>query len=74
MFAKTLTHLGHTRQFTIRNLSGDGWEVHDEQDSRILRHVRYTDWHRVERALAAFELEVAGLERDGWMQAARNHE
>ena len=66
MFAKILTHDGHTRQFTIRDAGAAGWEVLEQQDDRVTRDVHYTDWHRVERALAGFELEVALLERDGW--------
>jgi len=66
MFAKILTHDGHTRQFTIRDAGAAGWEVLEQQDDRVTRDVHYTDWHRVERALAGFELEVALLEREGW--------
>jgi hypothetical protein len=29
--------------------------------------VHYDDWHRVERALAAFRLEVSALEQQGWV-------
>jgi hypothetical protein len=66
MFVRILTHGPHTRQFTIRDAGDAGWEVREQQDDRITREVHYTDWHRVERALAGFELEAALLERDGW--------
>jgi hypothetical protein len=46
-----------------------GWEVRDEQDSRVIRWVRYSDWHRVERARMAFALEAALLEESGWDEA-----
>ena len=69
MFARTLTHGDHTRQFSIRDAGTGGWELHEERDSQVVRHVRYHDWHRVERARAALELEVADLERDGWTAA-----
>lgn len=71
MFAKQLVHAGHTRRFTIME-AGSGWEVREEQDSRIVRQVRYTDWHRVERALSAFMQRVSELERDGWRPAEVN--
>jgi len=69
MFARALTHAGHTRTFTITETGGRGWEVREEQDSRLVRQVRYTDWHRVERALTVMALEVEALERQGWRPA-----
>ena len=33
-----------------------GWEVREEQDDRVVRDIKYTDWHRVERAIQMFEL------------------
>jgi len=29
----------------------DGWEVREVRDSQIVRHMRMSDWHRVERVL-----------------------
>ena len=36
------------------------------KDSRIVRQARYTDWHRVERALSAMRAQIGQLEREGW--------
>ena len=66
MFSRELTLAGHTRNFVITPLHADGWEVRIEEDSRVLRRNQYTDWHRVERALAGFEREVAALMERGW--------
>jgi hypothetical protein len=66
MFAKELTQAGHTRRFTITEASELGWEVREEQDSRVVRQVHYTDWHRVERALSVIALQVVALEEEGW--------
>jgi hypothetical protein len=66
MFSKELTHGGHVRRFTIRESDGNGWEVREEQDSRVVRTVRYDDWHRVERALIAMRQQVSELEESGW--------
>ena len=66
MFSRELTLAGHTRNFVITPLHADGWEVRIEEDSRVLRRNQYTDWHRVERALATFEREVAALIERGW--------
>lgn len=66
MFAKELRHAGHIRKFSIRDTGPSGWEVRDEQDDRVLKHVRYTDWHRVERALNMFHLQIDELEHNGW--------
>jgi hypothetical protein len=55
-----------TRQFLIRDTGAGGWELTEERDQTRVRTVKYTDWHRVERAVALIGLEVAGLEREGW--------
>lgn len=36
-----------------------GWDVREEHDSRVVRQTTYQDWHRVERAMQAFELQGA---------------
>jgi len=41
--------------------------VRTEEDSRLLRSVRYDDWHRVERAMMTIRLEVSTLEEAGWV-------
>jgi hypothetical protein len=66
MFSKELHHAGHTKRFSIRENERDGWDVREEQDNQVLKHVRYTDWHRVERALTVFTLEIGQLEDRGW--------
>jgi hypothetical protein len=67
MFAKELSRAGHTRKFSIRDLGASGWEIRDEQDDRVLKQVCYTDWHRVERALNMFNLQIDELEDAGWV-------
>ena len=66
MFAKELRNAGHIRKFSIQDAGPSGWEVRDEQDDRVLKSVRYTDWHRVERALNMFNLQIDELESRGW--------
>jgi hypothetical protein len=66
MFAKELIHDGHVRRFEIANHDDQGWEVRVEEDRAVVRRQRYTDWHRVERALNRFALEVADLQDCGW--------
>jgi hypothetical protein len=65
MFAKELYHQGHIKRFSIRQ-NEEGWDVREEQDDRVLRSVRYNDWHRVERALTTFTLRIGELEDRGW--------
>jgi hypothetical protein len=67
MFAKELKQAGHTRRFTISEAGKVGWEVRVEEDSRVVRRVCYTDWHRVERAVLMMSLQVSELERNGWV-------
>jgi hypothetical protein len=71
MFTRELTQSGHVRRFTIRESGGDGWEVREEEDSRVIRHVLYRDWHRVERALQRIDEQVVDLEKRGWQTPAK---
>lgn len=66
MFAKELTQAGHVRKFSIVERGHAGWEVRDTHDDRVLKQVTYTDWHRVERALNMFNLQIDELESRGW--------
>ena len=70
MFAKELYRAGHTRKFSIKDMGMSGWEVRDEQDDRVLKAVHYTDWHRVERAMSMFNLQIDELESSGWISPA----
>ena len=65
MFTKELKQAGHSRRFTIQE-AGDGGELREEADSRLVRVVQYRDWHRVERAQKRIDLEVSKLEDGGW--------
>ena len=49
MFTKELKQAGHSRRFTIQEAPGEGWEVREEADSRLVKVVQLRDWHRVER-------------------------
>jgi hypothetical protein len=69
MYTRLFQKAAHTRKFTITSAGDAGWEVRDEHDSRVIRWVRYRDWHRVERAKMTFALEAAMLEESGWNEA-----
>jgi hypothetical protein len=45
---------GHTRRATVTRAEA-GWLFREEDDTRLVRQVTYTDWHRVERAIRQFE-------------------
>jgi len=45
---------GHTKRVTITR-GPVGWELREEHDSQVVRTSRFTDWHRVERAMQGFE-------------------
>jgi hypothetical protein len=66
MFTKELKQAGHSRRFTIREAVGEGWEVREEADSRLVKVVQLRDWHRVERARMRIDAEVSKLEDGGW--------
>jgi hypothetical protein len=57
-----------TRSYSISQLGNAGWEVKLEQEGELTRHVYYHDWHRVERVLALFQLEVTNLTEHGWRE------
>jgi hypothetical protein len=66
MFTQELTNAGHVRRFEVRSEGPEGWEMRVEQDSALVRCQRFTDWHRVERAMTRATLEIAELQNAGW--------
>ena len=69
MYARILRKADHTHRFTIVQAGAAGWEVREEEDSRLVRSARYRDWHRVERAQMVFARQAALLEDAGWTEA-----
>ena len=67
MFSIILRKAEQTRRYSISSLGASGWEVTLEREGET-RQVFYDDWHRVERALAIFRLEVSDLTDRGWQQ------
>ena len=66
-FVKSLRKADHIRRYSIQATSA-GWEVREEQDSEIVRHSFYHDWHRVERARQSFSLKLHTLREEGWSE------
>jgi hypothetical protein len=66
MYSISLRRDGHIRRYEICTSPSAGWEVKLEADRRVARYNCYRDWHRVERARAAFALEVSELTARGW--------
>ena len=66
MFAVRLRREEHTRRYSISPWDEGGWEVRREEDRTLTHRVCYHDWHRVERTLAVFRLEVSELRARGW--------
>ena len=54
----TLEHVqdGMTKRVVITR-GAVGWDVREEHDSHVVKQATYQDWHRVERAMHAFELQ-----------------
>jgi hypothetical protein len=69
MYAREFQKEGQIKRFTITDAGTSGWEVREEQDSRVVWQVRYTDWHRVERAKMTFAREAAHLASAGWRES-----
>jgi len=72
MLAICLQKAAHIRRFIISAPSILGWEIREEHDDRIIRVVRYVDWHRVERARLEFAREAATLRESGWVEVQEN--
>ena len=70
-FSVSLHRAEHTRHYSIEPQSGSGWEVKLEEDRAVCHRAFYRDWHRVERALEAFRLEVRNLMSRGWTIGAK---
>jgi hypothetical protein len=66
MFSIALRHDDHTRKYRVMPGRESGWELTLTEDSQPKKTVRFQDWHRVERALAALQLEVLELTANGW--------
>lgn len=66
-FTKSIRNAGHIRRYVIQP-TAVGWEVRQENDSRVVRQALYQDWHRVERVRRAFVTEVAALRAEGWQE------
>ena len=66
MFHLSLQCADHVRHYSITAANPTGWEVNLEEDRQVRRNDLYLDWHRVERAMALFELEVLQLTASGW--------
>jgi hypothetical protein len=74
MFNIELSYAGHSRRFAIGHLPVGGWELLIEEDQAVVSRVRYTDWHRVERALAGVVRSISELEARGWRQLTLHQE
>jgi hypothetical protein len=68
MYARTFRKAEQERRFSIVDAGPAGWEVKDEQNSRVVRRIVYDDWHRVERARMAFAHEGEKLKDAGWSE------
>lgn len=65
MFTRNLRNADHTRRYSIAS-TDSGWEVREEQDSRVVRRVALHDWHRVERERRSIGDRLNALRKEGW--------
>jgi len=72
MYQLSLQCADHVRRYSIHQAESAGWEVKLEEDRTLRRRDLYQDWHRVERAMALFELEVSELKAQGWRVASED--
>ena len=72
MYTRLLRKAVHTKKFTISHDRESGWQVFEEEDSRVILCVRYKDWHSVERAMQAFAKKATSLRQHGWADYSIN--
>lgn len=72
MLNTELSNAGHSRRFVLGHVPVGGWELRIEEDNAVVSRVHYTDWHRVERALAAVTRQISELEAGGWRPLVRH--
>ena len=65
LLAATLARYGRARSYEVCRTSR-GWQARVREDCAVVHEQILTDWHRVERALARFTLEIAALRSLGW--------
>jgi len=68
MYTRLLLKSAHSKKFTVTWDDDAGWEVSEEEDSRVVLSVRYRDWHRVERAMKMFGAKATSLVKNGWTE------
>jgi hypothetical protein len=68
LFLKQLKQAGNILTFSIFPTNAGGWEVKEEAGDEVVRQVRLSDWHRVERAREAFSLKAMSLREAGWIE------
>lgn len=66
-FVKSLRNQERTRRYSIET-TDLGWEVKEERDSQVVKQIRYSDWHRVERARRSIAIELDALRAKGWIE------
>jgi hypothetical protein len=66
MFSIALRHDEHTRKYRVTASQPSGWELTLTEDTKPTRQVHYDDWHRVERAMLTWQLEIEQLTEKGW--------
>jgi hypothetical protein len=66
MFSIALRHDEHTRKYRVTASQLSGWELTLTEDTKPTRQLHYDDWHRVERALLTWQLEIEELTGKGW--------
>lgn len=72
MFSVCLRHADQMRLYFVSRRTSAGWEVKSAENNSLTRHVRYHDWHRVERIIELFRREVADLTAQGWQVQSTN--
>jgi len=72
MFEIDVASAAHRRHYSVLPAGDAGWEARLEEDSAVRWSGTYADWHRVERAVARIQREVAELVERGWIVVPPN--
>jgi hypothetical protein len=66
VFSRELTDGAHVHRLDVERTADHAWQIREQRDDVIVRHVTNADWHRVELAISGFSAEAVQLTQRGW--------
>lgn len=67
MLQRSFENCGRVHRFLVTH-DARGWNVVEEEGTRVILAHHHDDWRHVERDILTFQLTAHALERDGWVE------